>query len=90
MKAKILTLGDLRKLVKAHSTKWTVIQRDGKLVVREDVGSPRHVDYCAGVLVAVVGNLLDEAGYGRRRMKPNSFHGRKSLYSNWWSEAIIG
>lgn len=68
---------------KTEIFKATVIERNGNIVIRLDVGSPRHVDTHAKSLSIFINKSLGV------KSVPNSYHGRKGLCSNYWAEAII-
>jgi len=63
--------------------KLTVIKRDGKIVIRMDIGSPRNSNL---KLDRVNGHVRRTLGV---ETTPNLFHGRKGIYTNYWAEAII-
>ena len=63
--------------------KLTVIKRDGKVVVRRDIGSPRNSDLQVENLNSHVRRTLEV------ETTPNIYRGRKGLYTNYWVEAII-
>lgn len=61
----------------------TVIKRDGFIVCRYDIISPRNIDIKLNSFNWFVQKTL------HAETIPNVYHGRKGIYSNWWVEAII-
>ena len=79
-----MNLKEIRaKVNDSYHRKLTVIKRDGKVVVRRDIVSPRNCDLHVDLLNGHVRRTLNV------KTTPNVFHGRKGLYSNYWVEAII-
>lgn len=83
-----MTLKEIR--AKVNSGNWygkyerlTVVKRDGQIVVRRDIGSPRNSDLQCQILNGHVRRVLNA------ETTPNVYRGRKGIYSNWWVEAII-
>ena len=63
--------------------KLTVIKRDGKVVVRLDMGSPRNSNLSLDRVNSQVRRTLNV------ETTPNLYKGSKGIYSNYWAEAII-
>lgn len=72
-----------KKLNEDSSFKITVIKKNGKIVCRHDIGSPRNCRCMVNTLNAKVQRILNV------KTTPNIYHGKKGIYSNWWIEAII-
>ena len=64
--------------------KITVIRKDGNIVCREDIGSPRNSNLKMDMFNSFVKRTLDI-----KDTKPRIFRGTKGIYTNYWIEVII-
>ena len=83
-----MTLSEIRKKLKDSNNgvfeKITVIRRDGNIVCREDVGSPRNSNLKIEMFDGFVKRTL-----GEYDTTATIFSGRKGIYTNYWVEVVL-
>jgi len=77
------TLKKIRERTKDYHLPLTVIKRDGDLIIRHDMGSPRNINLRIDMISSWVSRTFEVPTKG------NKFSGRKGIYSNYWAEAIV-